>query len=581
MTGKNLLIGLSYIDQTFIEESENDTFSDKRELSGTRSFRRPMLITVIIALMLLLVGCAVAYMLRLKEIQLGQQQTSYDAFSFDPDTGLPVEYLGKETVTEQALSFAGMNNTPAFQAAQEWFDFKQAYDPDGAIQHTVWSHEPEFPAEYYGYGLYTQEMKDKLDELLEKYDLKLRGAPVPFRTTKQLLRAMGMETVLNTGSKGTISIHQADYYANRNLDVIFFLTLPGEESIENTFCCLYYRQKDCLIDDFATIGANSDWQEWNYTTTSGDDVLIVRAPDSYVWVFCDTGRFTATLRLEPALTDRQIELAANAIDFSLEPRLLDGYESLDEGAAGSGADINGYSVNLKSARTDGYSVSIIISVTAPEGVDLTRKSAGALDLRLTDTEIAGYNGGLETLDDGDGLANTCDLLLQRSFSTNDGRAAITKDTVANIYFEDIYERYWDGWNRETQISEGVWNFDVTFQDSDFREIELLSEPITAKACIGWGMADGAEVFEELEVTSFKLRSLSIELESENKNADFLSFSGISSYAVMKDGSRVEIMNKVFVEPIDLDQVDYILLADGTKLYVPGSSTANTLRLPQT
>ena len=42
----------------------------------------------------------------------------------------------------------------------------------------------------------------------------------------------------------------------------------------------------------------------------------------------------------------------------------------------------------------------------------------------------------------------------------------------------------------------------------------------------------------------------------------------SSYAVMKDGSRVEIMNKKFVKPIDLNQVDHILLADGTKLTVP-------------
>lgn len=80
--------------------------------------------------------------------------------------------------------------------------------------------------------------------------------------------------------------------------------------------------------------------------------------------------------------------------------------------------------------------------------------------------------------------------------------------------------------------------------------------------------DGADVFEDIEVTSVKLRSLSIEVISEDKFADFLSFTGASSYAVMKDGSRVEIMNKKFVKPIDLNQVDHILLADGTKLTVP-------------
>ena len=80
--------------------------------------------------------------------------------------------------------------------------------------------------------------------------------------------------------------------------------------------------------------------------------------------------------------------------------------------------------------------------------------------------------------------------------------------------------------------------------------------------------DGADVYEDIEVTSVKLRSLSIELISEDKFADFFFFTGASSYAVMKDGSRVEIMNKEFVKPIDLDQVDHILLADGTKLSVP-------------
>lgn len=569
MNGKDIIWSLRHVSDDVIEEAEYGSFplrAEKSESNSHRIFRRPFLVAAIIAMMLLLVGCAVVYMLSLKEIKLGEQQTSYDSFSYDPDTGVPVEYLGKANITEQVLSFAGMRDTPAFQAAQEWFDFKQAYDPNGEIQSSVWGKEPEFPAEYSGYGLYTQEMKDKLDELLQKYDLKLRGAYVPFRTTKQLLRAMGMETILHSGSQGETQVTQAAYYENGNLDLIFFLQLPGEEPIENTFCCLYYRQKNCLIDDFATINADSDWREWNYTTASNDDVLIVRAPDSYVWVFCDTGNTTATLRLESNLTDRQVELAADAIDFSLEPKLLDGYEAINDGAVGSGEEINGYSVKLKSTQTDGYSVYILMSVTAPEGADLEGISVGELSFQLMDTEVTGYSGGANKIDDGDGLANTCDILLQRSFETEDGSAAITKDTIANVYFEDLYERYWDEYEHENLISEGVWSFDITFEDSDFREIELLSQPITAKAVVGWDM-EGNDVIEAFEVTSVKLRSLSIDLVCENQNADFFSFTGIRSYAVMKDGSKVEIMNKEFVEPIDLDQVDHILLADGTKLPV--------------
>lgn len=63
----------------------------------------------------------------------------------------------------------------------------------------------------------------------------------------------------------------------------------------------------------------------------------------------------------------------------------------------------------------------------------------------------------------------------------------------------------------------------------------------------------------------------IELASDaGENADFFHFYGASSCAVMRDGSRVEILNSEFVEPIDLEKLDYILLADGTKLPAPGN-----------
>lgn len=575
MNGKDIFLGLKYVGDDLIEKAEYGQFpaSAKKTTTGKErlSVRKSILIAAVIALTLLLVGCAVVYMLSLKEIKLGEQENSYDSFSYDPNTGMPIEYLGKETVTEQVLSFAGMRDTPAFQAAQEWFDFKQAYDPDYEIRSSAWENEPDFPAQYTSYGLYTEEMKDQLDRILDKYDLKLKGAYIPFRTTNQLFRAMGIESVL-TNNAAEMRIHQAEYYENGNLDLVFFLDVPGDtstEAIENTFGCLYYRRKDCMIPDYATIGVESDCQEWNFTTTSNNNLLIVRSESSYTWVFCDTGNYTVTLRLEADLSDEQVKLVANAIDFSLEPSLLDGYESMDDGAVDSGETVNGYTVSLKSAETDGYSVYIILNITAPEDVSLENATAGEASFELDNPGITGYSGGLNRIDDGDGLANTCDLILQRSYETEDGSPAITKESKLNIYFEDIYSKYWDGGEKQELISKGVWTFDISFRESNFREIELLDKPIMAKACVGWNL-DGTDALENLKITSVKLRSLSIDLVSENENADFFSFTGSQSYAVMKDGRKVEIMNKVFVKPLDLDQVDYILLADGTKLPVPST-----------
>lgn len=58
MNGQNLLIGLSYIDRKFIEESEQDILGkNAKRLSAKKLW----LIAAVIALALLLVGCAVAY----------------------------------------------------------------------------------------------------------------------------------------------------------------------------------------------------------------------------------------------------------------------------------------------------------------------------------------------------------------------------------------------------------------------------------------------------------------------------------------------------------------------------------------
>lgn len=63
----------------------------------------------------------------------------------------------------------------------------------------------------------------------------------------------------------------------------------------------------------------------------------------------------------------------------------------------------------------------------------------------------------------------------------------------------------------------------------------------------------------------------IKLASDaGENADFFLFYGASSCAVMQDGSRIEILNSEFAEPIDLEKLDYILLADGTRLPAPGN-----------
>ena len=119
-------------------------------------------------------------------------------------------------------------------------------------------------------------------------------------------------------------------------------------------------------------------------------------------------------------------------------------------------------------------------------------------------------------------------------------------------------------------------FSVTFDETntDYRELELLTEPTTLKASTGW-LADGTDVIEEFPVSSFRLRKFSstvtwdsssqIEAGDLLPHADFYIWNGHFAYAVLKDGTQIELLEDRNTEPIDLEQVDYVLLPDGTRL----------------
>lgn len=595
MNGKDIFLGLKYVGEDLIEKAEYGEFPTTAGKTATGKkrlrVRRYILIAAVIALAAVLVGCAVVYVLSMQEIKLGEQTVTYDVYDYDPQTGNPMAYAGQESQTQQVLTLAGLSNTPAAKAAREWYEFTKTYDPNLEIKKSVWGNIPDFGDEYYGYDIYTQEMKDKLDEILEKYDLKLRGDLVEFETPKRMLQAMGIESLLNpdAGAKMTIEFPYR-YYENGVTYLNTVLTLPSENGDETVRCYLSYLPKDCFIPDTAVL-TEAQWEERNYTTAGGDDVLILWAEESSsAWLICDTGSYTASARVD-ALRDvseevidgvpvvqyemlpkEQLERIADAIDFSLQPKLIEGWESRSDNAVPAGQEINGYRVEPVSAFTDGYGYQIVLRVTAPEGVALTDPN----DHTARVDPGGGTRGYCE--EDGDGKINTCSYIISEYTSKYDvpadGNLPYPEGYVVPVYLEDLYFSHYDFEKNESiedLLTEGTWSFDVPLNDADTREIELLKEPITAKACTGWKM-DGTDVIEDLEVTSIKLRALGIRLihEDVDGSPDFFCWTGVQSRIVMKDGSFIDFTGgSGFEKPLDLEQVAYIQLADKTKIPMPG------------
>ena len=598
MNGRDLIVGLSEIGDDLVEQGEYGVFPSQAR--QCRKSPRLFLIAALVAVMLLLVGCAVFYVLRMQNFKVGEETVTEPVLAED---GMHI--TGFQEVKRQLLTPAGLKGTPGYQAAEEWLAFTQEY---GIPEEEV----PDFPAEYDAYNLRSQEMKDKLDEILTRYGLKPVGAALPFRTVKNMCAALGIDRIQTAQNQVTVAVERGRCWENGNFSLTLTITLPGELDAErnSTMGNLEWSRKDCFSDSFFSIADSDDWKEWNYTTASGSEVLIIRSPSDWRgWILCDRGEALLSLQVEARadvyynvdgktwadelfLTDRQMEQIADAVDFGIRPRLVSQQDVDNQPEASKAMTQNGYTVTLKSVETDGWTAKIVLGITAPEGTVISHNpQKGAWDetyhigpinfdsFTPAVGSMRGGSGAWNVQEDHDGLDNTQNLVLIKQAEMQDGSDPFASGTHWIVRLEDLKGSYLDRENHtymDKILAEGEWVFNITFdgENGDYREIQFLDQPITVKAAAGM-YPDGTDAEEEVELTSLKLRKFSVSYDYNGEYADLSFMNGKRMYAIMKDGSQIGFggWNKGgdAESPIDLDQVDHILLPDGTVLSVPENS----------
>lgn len=588
MNGKNMLFGLQYIGDDLVENAEFGRFSADTGKNGKprRAIRRPLLAAALIGAALLLVGCAVAYVLNLEKIKIsaGTEQRDYSLVD-----GVYVK--DPHTVNTTTLTLAGLEGSNAYKACADFYAFKEEYTADGEKR----AENGTLPEDYW--ETYSDVMDAKARELAEKYGLKPEGNLLKFRTNRNLCDALDVERFDRSNPDISVNINGGGCYDTGNFWLNMDFAFPEDKGYEvlRSPGVLHWNRKDCFSRDYRTITDSGDWIEKNYTTASGNQVLILHSPSQETgFVVCDRGDALMALDFNANIeylsedggvvsselvhmTDRQLELVADAIDFSVQPRIPTQADVDALSAVPREATQNGYTLTLKGVETDGYVARILLSLAAPEGTALPDTG----HLIFSEDTLADENGieavgafSIEPVDDGDGKSNTVDLLLIRNRAMEGGSAPFTAGTTWNLYLVDIV---YSAWNAESGIirdtlAEGEWMIPISFDDEngDYRGLELVSDPITMEASVGWDTM-GKDAVESFRVTSVKLRSQSISLTAdvgEKTYADFFAFNGSGTYVVMKDGTQVEVMNQAFRQPIDPEQADYVLFADGTKLTVP-------------
>ena len=225
-----------------------------------------------------------------------------------------------------------------------------------------------------------------------------------------------------------------------------------------------------------------------------------------------------------------------------------------------------------------------------------------------------YVQSFTMVEDGDGLPNTKNWVFTLEFCKFDAGKETTitepfgSDIEWYIHIEDIIREYEDEEYRqelmngkyagqtdvmftheetkrlqcEEILAEGTWDFTVNFGESG-EGVELLNQPITTMASIfrktGPEIWDYEHVVDKVTVTSFVLRPLSATIHYEcDGGANFNDHKEMRVYAVMKDGGQVELADyggggRGFAvltakAPIIVENVDYILLADGVRIDMP-------------
>lgn len=262
---------------------------------------------------------------------------------------------------------------------------------------------------------------------------------------------------------------------------------------------------------------------------------------------------------------------------------------------------SGWTIELRSAITDGMKGYIMLGVTAPEDVsledipgmtdyygpgnDFLPKSPDAVLSCSAYPDFAGVlaNIGSSWQEDGDGLKNTVNYVIGVAPDVEWAEGdPFGPDAQWHIHIVNLVH----GFSEQTILAEGTWDFDFVFEKHN-AEVELLAEPLKIHAWTSPG--DGSEIQAEVTVTSMVLRPFGVTIYYGD-SSDAVDYGNTSVYftdsetgrnpwfAVMKDGSKMELYgaggNPIeryqYLEsklPIVLNHVDYLLLTDGTQIPV--------------
>ena len=236
----------------------------------------------------------------------------------DPEAGT------QEVQTVDMISLSGYMDTTEGRATAEWQAFLNGYDIMAAAQEAD-RNPGQVDSRYALYQVYNQEMADKLDEIVEKYDLKLHTGLIDVYE-----RPETMETVLV--ALGDNQAYSAYFFEDGTLHYDGEYYLPDYGKVDYQFS-RYVR--GTFNEVILNVGDVSSYEEWTYRTACGQTVTLALGPAKAL-LLADLGDSFVTLNVlagtetDPAdifssgpISAANLENLADSFDFTkLTPAVM-------------------------------------------------------------------------------------------------------------------------------------------------------------------------------------------------------------------------------------------------------------------
>lgn len=251
---------------------------------------------------------------------------------------------------------------------------------------------------------------------------------------------------------------------------------------------------------------------------------------------------------------------------------------------------DGCCVELKSVLAAGKTAYVTLGITAPETVDfspalLSEPKAHIRLWKLWAVSPEGYGDiAYEAAEDGDGLANTVNLVLRLDMPEDPADAGAQQ---WEIHFSGIrYVPHAPAGEEaapEITLAAGNWQFPLEIP-ADTGQIQLLSQPIWTKALVIRSeepVAPPEIVVEQVQLTAIRLTPLGAEIQFvkpqpldtfESMFIEPEAPGGEEAYVLTKDGVKIHFFQGEGAKeqawlkadsPIPLNDVTKLVLPDGT------------------